>query len=280
MCAIAEIDDYWERLDAGGRIGIVGFGHVGKCLAERLKGLKIHHIIYDPWLSLHGDSFTDDLAAILSSDVVTLHASLCREGPWPSKHIINSKTLEQIPTNSLLINAARGELIHTEALLELLRCGFGPNVVCDVWEGEPSISRDLLELVRIGTPHIAGYSHDGKFLGTVMLFKALTSFMSSGFSSETIYLDTPPAIKISSGGSKANTVRDILRGFYRIDKDDNNLRANITGQKQQDSFSFDRLRSAYPERREAYGSLILDAGLEDHQLAMIEALGCKVLRTY
>ena len=277
MCAIAEIDDYWERLEGGGHVGILGFGHVGKCLAKRLKALKIAHIVYDPWLSHEGDSFTNDLNEVLNSDVITLHAALCHEEPWPSRHIINSLTLQEISKDSLLINAARGELIDTSALLDLFRRGFGPNVVCDVWEDEPSISKDLLNRVRIGTPHIAGYSFDGKLLGTMMLSKALYSFLGIKHGAESICLDPPNAVKILSGASSADTARNILRGFYRINRDDENLRASLTGYEERDSFSFDSLRSNYYERREAYGSSILDTGLELHQLTMARGLGCKVL---
>jgi erythronate-4-phosphate dehydrogenase len=277
LCAIAEIDDYWERLEGGGQVGILGFGHVGKCLAKRLKALNITYIVYDPWLSLEGDSFTDDLNEVFNSDVVTLHAALCYEEPWPSRHIINSSTLQEISKDSLLINAARGELIDTSALLDLFRRGFGPNVVCDVWEDEPSISKDLLNRVRIGTPHIAGYSFDGKLLGTMMLSKVLYSFLGIKHDAESICLDPPSAVKILSGASSADTARNILRGFYRINKDDDNLRHSLTGHEEQDSFSFDSLRSNYYERREAYGSSILDTGLELHQLTMAKGLGCKVL---
>ena len=277
LCAIAEIDDYWERLEGGGQVGILGFGHVGKCLAKRLKALNITYIVYDPWLSLEGDSFTDDLNEVFNSDVVTLHAALCYEEPWQSRHIINSSTLQEISKDSLLINAARGELIDTSALLDLFRRGFGPNVVCDVWEDEPSISKDLLNRVRIGTPHIAGYSFDGKLLGTMMLSKVLYSFLGIKHDAESICLDPPNAVKILSGASSADTARNILRGFYRINKDDENLRASLTGYEERDSFSFDSLRSNYYERREAYGSSILDTGLELHQLTMARGLGCKVL---
>ena len=277
LCAIAEIDDYWERLEGGGQVGILGFGHVGKCLAKRLKALNITYIVYDPWLSLEGDSFTDDLNEVFNSDVVTLHAALCYEEPWQSRHIINSSTLQEISKDSLLINAARGELVDTSALLDVFRRGFGLNVVCDVWEGEPSISKDLLNRVRIGTPHIAGYSFDGKLLGTMMLSKVLYSFLGIKHDAESICLDPPNAVKILSGASSADTARNILRGFYRINKDDENLRASLTGYEERDSFSFDSLRSNYYERREAYGSSILDTGLELHQLTMARGLGCKVL---
>ena len=150
-------------------------------------------------------------------------------------------------------------------------------MVCDVWEDEPSISKDLLNRVRIGTPHIAGYSYDGKLLGTVMLSKALYSFLCIEHDAESIYLDPPDTVKILSGASSADTARNILRRFYRIDKDDDNLRGSLTGHEEQDSFSFDSLRSNYYERREAYGSSILDTGLELHQLTMARGLGCKVL---
>jgi len=249
-------------------------------LAKRLAALKIPHIVYDPWLDLNGNSFTNNLSEILNSDVITLHAALCHQEPWPSRHIINSLTLKEIPKDSLLINAARGELIDTVALLDFLSGDFGPNVVCDVWEGEPSVSKDLLDRVRIGTAHVAGYSYDGKFFGTMMVSKALRSFMSIELEAKSIYRETPNTIKVLSGTSKADTARDILRGFYRIDKDDCSLRASFTGNEKQDSFSFDRLRSSYRERREAYGSSVFDTDLEPHQLALAAGLGCKVLSNH
>ena len=136
----------WERLEGGGQVGIVGFGHVGKCLARRLTALKIT-ILSMTRLCPEEDSFTDDLNEVLNSDVVTLHASLCHEEPWSSRHIINSLSLQEISKDSLLINAARGELIDTPALLDLFRRGFGPNVVCDVWEGS-LLFQDLLKNVN------------------------------------------------------------------------------------------------------------------------------------
>src|SRR5690606_15239817 len=99
---------------------------------------------------------------ILGCDVLALHPSLTTSAPWPSLHLLGVEALATLGPEQLLINASRGPVLANTELLARLQQAHPPRCVLDVWEFEPSVPPALLECVRYGTPHIAGYSHDAK----------------------------------------------------------------------------------------------------------------------
>ncbi|MBO4536323.1 MAG: 4-phosphoerythronate dehydrogenase, partial [Bacteroidales bacterium] len=152
-------------LDLGNTtFGIVGVGHVGGKVARVAQALGMRVLLNDPpRAAAEGpDGFVslDDLIA--GSDIITLHVPLTSE----THHLFDAGRLSQMRPDQILINTSRGEVVDGEALKSALRARRLATAVLDVWEHEPDIDPELAQLVEIATPHIAGYSQDGKAAGT------------------------------------------------------------------------------------------------------------------
>lgn len=153
-------------------IGIVGIGNIGNLLYTRLNNFGVHTLLYDPYvqktdLSKNWKSL-DKL--ISESDIITFHTSLTYAGTCPTWHMINLDVLDALPTDSILINTARGGVIDNHALLKILQCGKKINVILDVWEFEPYLLSPLLKYVNIGTAHIAGYTFESKIRSIMHIY--------------------------------------------------------------------------------------------------------------
>ncbi len=267
LSAAAAVDDYLDRLLDGGRVGIVGYGNIGHALASRLRLLGIDCAVYDPWLPVEGRRDAASLDEVLRCDVITCHAELTTREPYPSLHLFDAHTLDALHDRQLLINASRGACVDNRALLARCRAPHAPSVVLDVWEGEPAIDAQLLDAVAIGTPHIAGYSLEGKLRGTAMLVEALLAFMGSDEgcgSAQEDHVLTP------SGADPGS----VLRANYSIVRDDAALRASMDAPEP--AIAFDRLRREYPERRELLGARVQVAAVTPEQRDLLAALGCSV----
>lgn len=153
-------------------VGIIGCGHVGSALAARLLALDVKVAIYDPYLDQNHPLAANfcSFADVLQQDVITLHASLQKEGPYPSRHLLDRSALEKLKPECILMNTARGGIIDNQALDEVLTHRNDLYVVLDAWEGEPRINMSLYNKVTAGTPHIAGYSENGKKNATAAVY--------------------------------------------------------------------------------------------------------------
>lgn len=249
----------WRTLEAGGSLGIVGCGHVGRRLANVALRLGWRIVVSDPPLAaavssdelipMHGT-----LADVLACDVISLHCALEREGEWPSHHLIGVEALEQLESHQVLINASRGAVLDNAALYARLAAGQGPDLVLDVWEGEPAFDVRLLDFaqVRIATPHIAGYSFDARHQATLMLYDRLGAQ----------YPELPPYLAQNSNDTSTLDVsveddaRTLLRRCYRIEDDDQRFRGLQSMSANDRAQGFDRLRKEYPLRRELARSFI------------------------
>ena len=160
-------------------IGIVGCGHVGskvKAVAERL---GMHVLVCDPPLQkansqkLTANSYVslDDIER--RCDVITFHVPLTREGQYATWHLADDAFFRRLSRVPYIINTSRGEVVDNKALLKALEEGSVRDAVIDVWENEPHPDAALLEKVFIGTPHIAGYSADGKVNADNMVVDAI-----------------------------------------------------------------------------------------------------------
>lgn len=277
LAAIAASGDRLEQLLNGGCVGIIGYGVIGKAVASRFAALNIRYKVYDPWLDPATIACPATLEAVLACDVVTLHAELTREQPWPSYHLLDAGALAALPRTSLLINASRGSVVDNQALLSLLEQHESPQVILDVWEGEPAINHELLGQVAFATPHIAGYSLDGKLLATSMLCDALTTQLESPWQPPQDSSGATSPVSIPSGLHGAALLRYLLHARYDIGRDDSALRAVTSGcDPVQAAKDFDLLRRNYPERRELSGSTITAAGLNAADTRLLAALGCKL----
>ncbi len=152
----------------GQRAAIIGFGHVGKGLYRRLRELGVDCVVCDPFVAQVKERQERenvrycDLETALSASLISLHTPLSRGGEHPTWHLLNQERLDRLAPGTLLINASRGEVVDNAALIKRLRRSNDLLTLWDVWENEPQISRDLLDLVSLGTPHIAGYSVEAK----------------------------------------------------------------------------------------------------------------------
>jgi erythronate-4-phosphate dehydrogenase len=161
------------------KAGIVGFGNVGSRVYQKLQALGIETLVNDPPLAAQGSTdqeFVDLDTIIGECDLITLHVPLTRQGDHPSYHLLDGSRLENLRQNCVLINAARGPVVDNRALLKVLQERDDLIVFLDTWENEPSILSELLDSVSLATPHIAGYSVEGRLRGTQMILDAACDF--------------------------------------------------------------------------------------------------------
>lgn len=241
LSALCQHREQFTRVLEGEPLGIVGYGHIGQRLHQRLARLGIQCRAYDPWLE--GLEALSPLEDVLACPVLCLHAALTRESPWPSEHMLTAEQLESLPWEALLINAGRGELIATEVLLMLAELRPDVSLVLDVWEGEPAVDERLLAASRCGTAHIAGYSTDGKLRATRMLARALCEALE--LSTENL-ADTslpPVPVGVPAGLGRLDLLSWLVGQVYDLRDDDALLRSQMPD-------GFDRLRKDYGLRRE------------------------------
>ncbi len=216
-------------LDGSIRIGVFGCGNVGGNLLRTLQAMQIPCLGYDPLLS-HSGLPLADFNAVLACDVLCLHTPLTRKGLFPTWHLFDENVIGRLKPGTVLLNAGRGAAVDNVALLARLRDKNDLRVVLDVWENEPAIDPELLQRVAIGTPHIAGYSIEGKWRGTLMVYQALCEFLAIPVMN----------VPITFTG---NT------NPYDVKEDDKQLRAQFFNDG---AVAFDRLRKHYAPRREGW----------------------------
>lgn len=257
-------------------IGIIGVGHVGskvKRVAE-LSGMKV--LLNDPPRERkEGPGKFVELKQILSSaDIVTVHVPLNMNGADRTFHMADRSFFKSLSRKVYLINTSRGEVVDTNALKEAIKQGSFESVVLDVWENEPDIDEELLHLVDIGTPHIAGYSLDGKVNGTTMSINALNKFFNLGLKNwkpENIPVPEKTQIGIDAIGKDLQSVlMETVLKTYNVLDDDERLRKSIQ--------TFENQRGEYPIRRE-YGTYTIHltndhSGIEE----VLKKLGFNLLK--
>ncbi|MDX9873628.1 MAG: 4-phosphoerythronate dehydrogenase [Spongiibacteraceae bacterium] len=286
LSVLAVLDGVLEPLLARqARVGIVGLGNVGGRLLQRLQTMGIEAVGYDPLLAGTADMPAAvrpalvPLAEVLGCEVICLHTPLTRTGRWPTHHLIGERELGQLQPGSVLLNAGRGPVIDNQALLRTLeRRSSALRVVLDVWEQEPAIAPLLLDRVAIGTPHIAGYSLDGKLRGTEMLLAACCTALGLPLSSPQSPATGVSAVELPDpGATGVQLIRDALLAVYDVREDDARLRAAVAGargDRQQIGAAFDRLRKEYPVRRELSAVPLRQwQSLSDAQRGTLLALG-------
>ena len=158
-------------------IGVVGVGHVGSRVARMAESLGMKVLLNDPPRADKGEQGFVDLETIAREcDVITFHTPLNREGTYRTFHLADEDFFFSLKRNPFVINSSRGEVVDTASLLAALAAGKVKDAIIDTWEHEPHISKELLSVSYLGTPHIAGYSADGKANATRMSLKALCLF--------------------------------------------------------------------------------------------------------
>jgi erythronate-4-phosphate dehydrogenase len=178
---------------------------------------------------------------------------------------------------SVLINTCRGPVVDNTALKEILQKSHLKAAILDVWENEPEIDVELLSLVEIGTPHIAGYSLDGKLNGTHQIYLAACEFLGvepQWRIESALPVITEPAIRLEENiETNENKLETLIKRVYDITADDRRLRAVLNVQADERAPYFDDLRKKYPVRREFHNYAIETNRSDRRLMAQMKALG-------
>lgn len=250
--ALCHLDVNW----LGKKFGIIGCGNVGGLLYKRLKLQGVDCYCYDPHLTPEQNPDLTTLEAVLACDVISMHTPLTKTGVFPTYHLLNLAELQQLKAGAVLLNCGRGPVINNADLLQFLQQRDDVKIVLDVWEPEPNISLELLDKVTLGSPHIAGYSYDGKLKGTEMVYQALCKHLKCDANLSLSQLVPPLAnnrLALTQGISLWEQTKRLVAQVYSIADDDKRLRdlaENARNNNANFAAGFDDLRKHYPTRRE------------------------------
>ncbi|AUD79155.1 DUF3410 domain-containing protein [Kangiella profundi] len=257
LAAIAFWADHKQKDLRQCTVGIIGAGNVGSKVAQILELLGIEYLLNDPPLEEQGDSrqFVP-IQAIQQCDIVTCHVPLTNRGLHASHHLIDEKFLSVMQPGGLLINSSRGAVVDNTAALHCKQAGKDIDFVLDVWENEPDLNVELFKQSLISTPHIAGYSQEGKIRGTYQLYQSVCQWlgMVPKFALRDLLPEAPkwnPPVKLSSD---TGFLYQSLRSFYDIKSDDQQMRQKLEEVLRRSGATiaeeFDNLRKNYPQRLE------------------------------
>jgi erythronate-4-phosphate dehydrogenase len=208
-------------------------------------------LLNDPPLKRSGDkrSFVE-LDEILKCDIVTIHTPLNLSGVDKTYHLFDKFNLNRLKDETILINTSRGAVVNNLDLLNSIEKK-NLKVVLDVWENEPNFNEDLLKNVLIATPHIAGYSYEGKVNGTKMVYESLCKFLKADTTFD-FKLDTPPnsILHFEVGNKIESTIHKLMSEIYSIKNDGDRMKRSYLMNVQEQAEYFDLQRKNYPIRRE------------------------------
>jgi len=236
------------------KAGIIGCGNIGSRLLQKLQALGIETLINDPPLEEAGtlDYQFVDLDTILSEcNFITLHVPLTNDGDHPTWHLFDQQCLRRLNRNCILVNAARGPVVDNVALLDLLEHRFDLTIFLDTWENEPDISRALLQQVDLATPHVAGYSVEGRLRATQMILDAACRHFSVK-SKWRLSQKLPKTIdlRIEASDNQLRFWQRLFAQHYDIWQDHLALTHSEDMNDAEFSRHFDSLRKVYPNRFE------------------------------
>lgn len=253
-------------------LGIIGAGHVGSKVAGLGQSVGMKVLINDPprQLAEGPEGFTSLNELIAQSDIISLHVPLNHEGPFATEHMVDATFLQQTKPGAWLINSSRGEVAQTEALIHALENRHLGGAILDVWENEPRLSIPLMNLCAISTPHIAGYSTDGKAMGTAMSVRALSRFFGLGLDHwYPAFIQAPDLPLIDLAGARELSVEGL---FYRLSMHTYDIIADSQRLRQSPQ-TFETQRGQYPLRREPHAYKVIHA--PQQYIPLIRQLGFK-----
>ncbi|MEE4340182.1 4-phosphoerythronate dehydrogenase PdxB [Pseudomonas alliivorans] len=278
LLTLAEI----EGVDLAQRTyGIVGAGQVGGRLVNVLKGLGWNVLVCDPPRQAAESSDFVTLDEIIQRcDVISLHTPLTRAVNLPTWHLFDESRLRQLRQGAWLINASRGAVVDNVALHDVLLDREDLQAVLDVWEGEPQVNVPLADLCVIATPHIAGYSLDGRQRGTAQIYQALCAFL--GQPASILLEDLLPSpwlaqVTLDERTDPVWALNMLCRGVYDPRRDDADFRRSLVGDTASQRLAFDALRKHYPPRREIEGLRVGLGGGSETLAKLVRALGAVVI---
>lgn len=240
---------------AGLKLGIVGHGNIGSRLAPRARALGMEVLVNDPPLQEagRGAGFVSLQEVLQQADVITFHVPNIREGRHRTHHLAGAAELDVLRGREvLLLNASRGNVVDNAAALRVLAEEPSVAATLDVFEGEPRPNRALVQRCLHATPHIAGYSYEGKVNGTRMIADAVARFLGVAPAWQPTWPAVPhPEIVLPAVASAEEGLLHAIRTSYDLRRDDAALRGGL-GAPTEEAWGahFDDLRKRYPVRRE------------------------------
>jgi len=198
-------------------MGVIGVGNVGSRVAKAAEALGMNVLLNDPPRARKegGEAFVtlDELQD--SSDLITFHVPLNRGGEDNTLHLVSKEFIKRLKPGTILVNSSRGAVVSEADLIEGIRSKKLSEVILDVYEGEPVLNPELHELLSLATPHIAGYSLDGKANGTGMAVRALSKFFGLGLDEWEPSSITPPVQSQLLGDTASGDLYEVLWNLYR-----------------------------------------------------------------
>lgn len=248
----------------GRTLGVIGVGNVGSRVLGKARALGMRVLPNDPPREREEGADAAGLPAVAryygleqvlaEADILTLHVPLTREGADATHHMADDSFFARMKPGCVLLNAARGAVLDSNALLAALDRGVVAHAVLDTWEGEPNYRTDVLERVGLGTPHIAGHSYEGKYIGTLMVYREACDMLGLDAAWTPDALLPPPVVPRVTADAAHRTdesvLREVVRKVYDIEADDGRLRKTARHPDAERIRDFDGLRKSYPIRRE------------------------------
>jgi erythronate-4-phosphate dehydrogenase len=239
----------------GKTIGIVGFGNIGKIVADYAHRMGLIVLVNDPPQKDAGFGFPDYVSyaefdeLICSSDIITNHVPLEKSSKYPTEKMFSNDVISSIKSNALFIHTSRGLVVDETALLKRLAMR-DITAVVDVWENEPLANDYLVKYCQLATPHIAGYSYDGKLKGALMMAKAIENQYGIVVNTKLIedeLMNVESRFKVNS---QHGEIYQLLLNSRKLNDDClkfiESMHLDETGRRRE----FDKLRKEYPIRRE------------------------------
>ena len=264
---------------AGKTVGVIGVGNVGRRVCNHARALGLRVLANDPprqrdAADAEAQGFVSLDRVLAESDIITCHVPLTKTGPDATYHLLTAERFAQMKPGVIFINAARGPVIVTDALLAELG-GRVSHAVIDCWEGEPAYRPDLLARADLTTPHIAGHSYEGKVNGTAIVYRRACEFLGVKPTCPfTLPLPPLPAWRADAADQKDEDVlRELVLGVYDIEGDSRRLKDTCVADDAVRAAAFDAQRSKYPMRREFASTCVTLTGASEALRAKVRGLG-------
>ena len=260
-------------------IGVIGAGNIGSKVVKMSKALGLKVLINDPPLQRKTkENIYCSLKEALTADIITLHVPITYSGIDKTFHLIDEKQLTQIKKDTIFLNSSRGPVVNNKTMIKILKSK-NLTTIFDVWENEPEISTILLSKVDIGTPHIAGYSFEGKVNGTKMIYDAFCKFFNLELSwNPNLPEISNKEIEINIVDSIENALYQIFKKVYPINEDSNQLKKMVGLPKEMQSKYFDKLRKEYRLRRELSNYTVILPSRNRSIKEMLQNFGLNIIK--
>ena len=257
-------------------VGIIGKGQIGGRLYSVLQKMGVKVVANDPPKQQSGDDNLYDLDTILACDIISVHVPLTTSGHYPTYNLLAADKIEHLRENQILINTSRGNVIDETAMLARLRGCESPTVVLDVFAGEPEINVELAKHCHFATPHIAGYSLEGRTNGAEMIYRQLCHYTGLPVRLNAQQFLPDPALQklvFSSTADDISILNTAIRAVYDVRADDAALRNTFDLEPVTRSLKFDRLRKYYPQRRSFAKTMVSVPGHFGEARELLSAAG-------